>query len=121
MSQKVPVSALRDKTVVVGVTAGPQAASWPVPGGATLHVSDVVAQSFVGLRLARAVTKPGWGHPVGWAAALVMALLVVVMPRAGKAVAWGLVPPCCYWRRSGCCYSRLCMWCRCSLPLGWRC
>ena len=89
LAQKVPVSALRDKTVVVGVTAGPQAASWSTPGGATLSVSDVVAQSFVGLRLARAVTKPGWGQPVGWAAALVMALLVVVMPRAGKAVVWG--------------------------------
>lgn len=89
LAQKVPVSALRDKTVVVGVTAGPQAASWSAPGGATLFVSDVVAQSFVGLRSARAVTKPDWGHPVGWAAALVMALLVVVMPRAGRAVVWG--------------------------------
>lgn len=89
LAHNLPPSALRDKTVVVGVTAGPQSASWLAPGGAKLQMSDVVAQSFVGLRLARSVTKPAWAHPVGWVAALMMALLVVAMPRRGKAAVWG--------------------------------
>ena len=90
VANKVPPAALRDKTVVVGMTAGPQAAVWTVPGGASLHASDVVAQTLVGLRVARSVTAPNWAHTLAWGAVLAMALVVVALPGLRTRVAWGV-------------------------------
>lgn len=89
-ANKVPSAALRDKTVVVGMTAGPQAAVWTVPGGASLHASDVVAQTLVGLRVARSVTAPNWAHTLAWGAVVAMALVVVALPGLRTRVAWGV-------------------------------
>ena len=89
-ANKVPSAALRDKTVVVGMTAGPQAAVWTVPGGASLHASDVVAQTLVGLRVARSVTAPNWAHTLAWGAVLAMALVVVALPGLRTRVAWSI-------------------------------
>ena len=89
-ANKVPSAALRDKTVVVGMTAGPQAAVWTVPGGSSLHTSDVVAQTLVGLRVARSVTAPNWAHTLAWGAVLAMALVVVALPGLRTRVAWGV-------------------------------
>ena len=90
VASKVPPAALRDKTVVVGMTAGPQAAVWTVPGGSSLHASDVVAQTLVGLRVARSVTAPNWAHTLAWGAVLAMALVVVALPGLRTRVAWGV-------------------------------
>lgn len=90
VASKVPPAALRDKTVVVGMTAGPQAAVWTVPGGASLHASDVVAQTLVGLRVARSVTAPNWAHTLAWGAVVAMALVVVALPGLRTRVAWGV-------------------------------
>lgn len=90
VASKVPPAALRDKTVVVGMTAGPQAAVWTVPGGSSLHASDVVAQTLVGLRVARSVTAPNWAHTLAWAAVVAMALVVVALPGLRTRVAWGV-------------------------------
>ena len=90
VANKVPPAALRDKTVVVGMTAGPQAAVWTVPGGASLHASDVVAQTLVGLRVARSVTAPNWAHTLAWGAVVAMALVVVALPGLRTRVAWGV-------------------------------
>ena len=90
VASKVPPAALRDKTVVVGMTAGPQAAVWTVPGGASLHASDVVAQTLVGLRVARSVTDPNWAHTLAWGAVVAMALVVVALPGLRTRVAWGV-------------------------------
>ena len=90
VANKVPPAALRDKTVVVGMTAGPQAAVWTVPGGSSLHASDVVAQTLVGLRVARSVTAPNWAHTLAWGAVLAMALVVVALPGLRTRVAWGV-------------------------------
>lgn len=87
-ANKVPSAALRDKTVVVGMTAGPQAAVWTVPGGSSLHASDVVAQTLVGLRVARSVTAPNWAHTLAWGAVVAMALVVVALPGLRTRVAW---------------------------------
>ena len=89
-ANKVPSAALRDKTVVVGMTAGPQAAVWTVPGGSSLHASDVVAQTLVGLRVARSVTAPNWAHTLAWGAVVAMALVVVALPGLRTRVAWGV-------------------------------
>jgi serine/threonine-protein kinase len=89
-ANKVPPAALRDKTVVVGMTAGPQAAVWTVPGGSSLHASDVVAQTLVGLRVARSVTAPNWAHTLAWGAVVAMALVVVALPGLRTRVAWGV-------------------------------
>ncbi len=89
-ANKVPSAALRDKTVVVGMTAGPQAAVWTVPGGSSLHTSDVVAQTLVGLRVARSVTAPNWAHTLAWGAVVAMALVVVALPGLRTRVAWGV-------------------------------
>lgn len=89
-ANKVPSAALHDKTVVVGMTAGPQAAVWTVPGGSSLHTSDVVAQTLVGLRVARSVTTPNWAHTLAWGAVLAMALVVVALPGLRTRVAWGV-------------------------------
>lgn len=86
----VPSAALRDKTVVVGMTAGPQAAVWTVPGGSSLHTSDVVAQTLVALRVARSVTAPNWAHTLAWGAVVAMALVVVALPGLRTRVAWGV-------------------------------
>ncbi len=90
VANQVPPAALRDKTVVVGMTAGPQAAVWTVPGGASLHASDVVAQTLVGLRVARSVTAPNWAHTLAWGAVVAMALVVVALPGLRTRVAWGV-------------------------------
>lgn len=90
VANKVPPAALRDKTVVVGMTAGPQAAVWTVPGGSSLHTSDVVAQTLVGLRVARSVTAPNWAHTLAWGAVVAMALVVVALPGLRTRVAWGV-------------------------------
>lgn len=90
VANKVPSAALRDKTVVVGMTAGPQAAVWTVPGGASLHASDVVAQTLVGLRVARSVTAPNWAHTLAWGAVVAVALVVVALPGLRTRVAWGV-------------------------------
>ena len=90
VANQVPPAALRDKTVVVGMTAGPQAAVWTVPGGASLHASDVVAQTLVGLRVARSVTAPNWAHTLAWGAVLAMALVVVALPGLRTRVAWSI-------------------------------
>lgn len=90
VANKVPSAALRDKTVVVGMTAGPQAAVWTVPGGSSLHTSDVVAQTLVGLRVARSVTAPNWAHTLAWGAVVAMALVVVALPGLRTRVAWGV-------------------------------
>ena len=90
VASKVPPAALRDKTVVVGMTAGPQAAVWTVPGGSSLHASDVVAQTLVGLRVARSVTAPNWAHTLAWGAVVAMALVVVALPGLRTRVAWGV-------------------------------
>ena len=90
VANKVPPAALRDKTVVVGMTAGPQAAVWTVPGGSSLHASDVVAQTLVGLRVARSVTAPNWAHTLAWGAVVAMALVVVALPGLRTRVAWGV-------------------------------
>ena len=90
VANKVPSAALRDKTVVVGMTAGPQAAVWTVPGGASLHASDVVAQTLVGLRVARSVTAPNWAHTLAWGAVVAMALVVVALPGLRTRVAWSI-------------------------------
>ena len=90
VANKVPPAALRDKTVVVGMTAGPQAAVWTVPGGSSLHASDVVAQTLVGLRVARSVTAPNWAHTLAWGAVVAMALVVVALPGLRTRVAWGI-------------------------------
>lgn len=90
VASKVPPAALRDKTVVVGMTAGPQAAVWTVPGGASLHASDVVAQTLAGLRVARSVTAPNWAHTLAWGAVVAMALVVVALPGLRTRVAWGV-------------------------------
>ena len=90
VANKVPTAALRDKTVVVGMTAEPQAAVWTVPGGASLHASDVVAQTLVGLRVARSVTAPNWAHTLAWGAGVAMALVVVALPGLRTRVAWGV-------------------------------
>ncbi len=90
VANKVPPAALRDKTVVVGMTAGPQAAVWTVPGGASLHASDVVAQTLVGLRVARSVTAPNWAHTLAWGAVLAVALVVVALPGLRTRVAWSI-------------------------------
>ena len=89
VANQVPPAALRDKTVVVGMTAGPQAAVWTVPGGSSLHASDVVAQTLVGLRVARSVTAPNWAHTLAWAAVVAMALVVVALPGLRTRVALG--------------------------------
>ena len=89
-ANKVPSAALRDKTVVVGMTAGPQAAVWTVPGGSSLYTSDVVAQTLVGLRVARSVTATNWAHTLAWGAVLAMALVVVALPGLCTRVAWGV-------------------------------
>ena len=89
-ANKVPPAALRDKTVVVGMTAGPQAAVWTVPGGSSLHASDVVAQTLVGLRVARSVTAPNWAHTLAWGAVVAMALVVVALPGLRTRVAWSI-------------------------------
>lgn len=88
VSDKVPQAAFRDRTVVVGLTAGPDVAQWTPPSGAALHASDVVAQTFAGLRAARSVTAPVWAQPVAWVTAMVMALGVVVLTRLRRTVAW---------------------------------
>ena len=90
VANKVPPAALRDKTVVVGMTAGPQAAVWTVPGGSSLHTSDVVAQTLVGLRVARSVTALNWAHTLAWGAVVAMALVVVALPGLRTRVAWGV-------------------------------
>ena len=90
VANQVPPAALRDKTVVVGMTAGPQAAVWTVPGGSSLHASDVVAQTLVGLRVARSVTAPNWAHTLAWGAVVAMALVVVALPGLRTRVAWGV-------------------------------
>ena len=90
VANKVPPAALRDKTVVVGMTAGPQAAVWTVPGGSSLHASDVVAQTLVGLRVARSVTAPNWAHTLAWGAVVTMALVVVALPGLRTRAAWGV-------------------------------
>lgn len=90
VANKVPPAALRDKTVVVGMTAGPQAAVWTVPDGSSLHTSDVVAQTLVGLRVARSVTAPNWAHTLAWGAVVAMALVVVALPGLRTRVAWGV-------------------------------
>ncbi|WCT24531.1 CHASE2 domain-containing serine/threonine-protein kinase [Acidovorax temperans] len=90
VANKVPPAALRDKTVVVGMTAGPQAAVWTVPGGSSLHTSDVVAQTLVGLRVARSVTAPNWAHTLAWGAVVAMALVVVALPGLRTRAAWGV-------------------------------
>ena len=90
VANQVPPAALRDKTVVVGMTAGPQAAVWTVPGGSSLHTSDVVAQTLVGLRVARSVTAPNWAHTLALGAVLAMALVVVALPGLRTRVAWGV-------------------------------
>lgn len=90
VANKVPPAALRDKTVVVGMTAGPQAAVWTVPGGSSLHASEVVAQTLVGLRVARSVTAPNWAHTLAWGAVVAMALVVVALPGLRTRVAWGV-------------------------------
>lgn len=87
-ANQVPPAVLRDKTVVVGMTAGPKAAVWTVPGGSSLHTSDVVAQTLVGLRVARSVTAPNWAHTLAWAAVVAMALVVVALPGLRTRVAW---------------------------------
>ena len=90
VANKVPPTALRDKTVVVGMTAGPQAAVWTVPDGSSLHASDVVAQTLVGLRVARSVTAPNWAHTLAWGAVVAMALVVAALPGLRTRVAWGV-------------------------------
>lgn len=90
LASKVPPAALRDKTVVVGMTAGPQAAAWTVPGGSSLHASDVVAQTLVGLRVGRSVTAPNWAYTLAWGAVVAMALVVVALPGLRTRVAWGV-------------------------------
>lgn len=90
LENKVPAAALRDKTVIVGVTAGPEARAWTVPGGASVHASDVTAHAFTGLRAARPVATGGWAQTIAWAFVIVMALGVVGLPHLRKRAAWGV-------------------------------
>ena len=55
-----------------------------------MHASDVVAQTLVGLRVARSVTAPNWAHTLAWGAVVAMALVVVALPGLRTRVAWGV-------------------------------
>ena len=55
-----------------------------------MHAPDVVAQTLVGLRVARSVTAPNWAHTLAWGAVLAMALVVVALPGLRTRVAWGV-------------------------------
>ena len=55
-----------------------------------MHTSDVVAQTLVGLRVARSVTAPNWAHTLAWGAVLAMALVVVALPGLRTRVAWSI-------------------------------
>lgn len=77
-------------SLAVGVDAG--AVMRPVFGVSLprLAAADVVAQTLVGLRVARSVTAPNWAHTLAWGAVVAMALVVVALPGLRTRVAWGV-------------------------------